>query len=105
MLKQFFIMIIFTIAGVYFIKEIGIILQSIGHLQILISTHIAKIIPLTNYKLLISNTITLFLVPIVIALIPAFFFWLFAKKDVPRLMHVFWLFWLVSFVVFVLVKI
>lgn len=105
MLKQFFLMIILTIIGVFFIKELSVILHGAGHLQLLLATHIAKIIPFPQYKLFISHTITLILMPIIIALIPAFFFWLFTKKDLPRLMMIFWLFWLVSFVVFVLVKI
>ena len=102
MFKQTLIVIVITAIAVYFAHQFGVLLNSIGHLQAWLALKIDSLAPQSTTLHYISNIITLVVVPIVIALIPAFIYWIIEKKEMPKLKELMGVLWLILLLIFVL---
>jgi hypothetical protein len=99
MTKQFFFILLASLIIVYFGKEFAALLQILGGWQISLSEKLLGFIPWANRKL-IADTCTLILFPFIIALVPAFVYWIVEKKELPHLVNIIWVVWIISVLVF-----
>jgi hypothetical protein len=104
MVKQFVLIIILSAVAVYFMKEFTAVLIFLGHAQTFLVNKINTILPATAIYKLISQAVVVIIVPIIIGFLFAFVYWLFKRKEMPRLMEVVWILWIISLLVFALHK-
>ena len=102
MLKQFLTMIILTAIAMFFIKEFASILHVLGAAQVALTHKIYSLVPSTHFVRLISNILTLVIIPFLLGLIPAFIYWLIERKELPKLIETVWVIWIILLLVFVL---
>lgn len=104
MVKQFLLIIILSALAVYFMKEFIAVLFALCHAQTFLVNQINTILPATAIYKLISKAVVLIVVPIIIGFLFAFVYWLIKRKEMPRLMEVIWILWIISLLVFALHK-
>lgn len=85
------LLIILSVIVVFFGKEIGIILQWIALAHSFFLAKLAIILP----NFLLRATLALILIPLLLALIPAFVYWLFKRRMLPNYMAVVWVIWFI----------
>ncbi len=104
MFKQFLLIVILTAIAVLFIKEFAGILYALGHAQNFLVNEIAALLPRDTVFRYISKLIILIAIPILISLLAAFIHWLIKRKEMPKLIDLIWLLWVISLLIFVLQK-
>jgi hypothetical protein len=104
MFKQFLLIVILTAVAVFFMKELAAILYVLAHLQNFLINEAAALLPKDTVFMFISKLIILIAIPILIGLLIAFIHWLIKRKEMPRLIDLIWILWVISLLIFVLQK-
>jgi len=104
MFKQFLLIVILTAVAVFFMKEFAAILYALAHAQNFLINETAALLPRDTVFKYISKLIVLIAIPILISLLVAFIHWLIKRKEMPRLIDLIWILWVISLLIFVLQK-
>jgi len=106
MLKQLILVLIISIGVAYFSTNIAALLHMLMNFQYGVTNLVASMLPndINKSNLLIAKTIALTIFPFIVILIPAFFYWLAKKKEMPHLSLAIWIIWIISSLMFVLEK-
>jgi hypothetical protein len=106
MLKQFLLALILSIGVAYFSINLAALLHVLTDLQYELIHLVLKVLPfeINKSSLLIGKTIALTIFPFILVLIPAFFYWLTKRKEMPNLSSIIWIAWVISSLIFVLQK-
>lgn len=102
MFKQFLLIVILTAVAIFFMKEFAAILYALAHLQNFLVNEAARLLPKDTVFIFISKLIILIAIPILIGLLIAFIHWLIKRKEMPKLIDLIWLLWVISLLIFVL---
>lgn len=102
MFKQTIIVVIITVAAVYFAHQFGIVLSALGHFQTWAAHQIDQLSPQSIWLRTISNVITIIVIPVIVGLIPAFIYWIIEKKEMPKLKELIGVLWLILLLIFVM---
>lgn len=87
------ILIILSLLAVFLIPEIRIILHWIIDAHHFLLAKLAIIITGDHIGKILRTTLALVLVPFILALVPAFIYWLFKRRTMPNYMAVVWVVW------------
>lgn len=104
MVKQFLLLIILSALAIYFMKEFTAILSVLGHAQTFLITKTYGLFPHTAAYRLISKVIVLIVIPAIIGFLLAFVYWLIKRKEMPKLMGIIWILWIISLLVLAIHK-
>ena len=94
-LVSILILIILSILAVFFIPELRIILHWIADAHRFLLDKLALVIAGGEIARVIRTTLALVIIPLLLALIPAFFYWLVKRRMMPNYMAVVWVIWCV----------
>lgn len=89
------ILVILSILAVFFIPEVRILLHWIADAHRFLLDKLALLIAGGEIARVVRTTLALVIIPFIIALIPAFFYWLFKRRMMPNYMAVVWVIWFV----------
>jgi len=89
------ILILLSVLAVFFIPEVRIILHGIADAHHFLLDKLALLIKGDYAAKIIRTTLALVLIPLILALIPAFIYWLFKRRMMPNYMAVVWVIWFV----------
>lgn len=95
MLKQIIIYLLLSILVVLFAEHAQLIVVYIDMLYTYVNLWLAPVFSHAHLGVLIRKIVSLVLIPILLALIPAGIFRLIKGKNMPYLIPLTWLFWLV----------
>ena len=95
MLKQFAYLIIASILAIFFVHELAFVLKYINEAHNMLSTQMRNVFAGGEIGQTIRHVLSLFLIPVIVAYIPAGIYWLFTRKEMPALCHVVWILWIV----------
>ena len=87
------VLIILSILAVFFLPEVRIVLHWIADAHQFLLDKLALLIHGDHTAKIVRLTLALVLVPLIIALIPAFIYWLFKRRMMPNYMAVVWVIW------------
>jgi hypothetical protein len=104
MFKQFLLIVILTAVAVFFMKELAAILYALGHVQNFLINKTVALLPKDTVFKFVSELIILVVIPILISLLFAFVYWLVKHREMPKLINLIWLLWVISLLIFVLQK-
>ena len=104
MVKQFLLLIILSALAVHFMKEFTAMLAALGHAQNFLIAKTYGLFPHTATYMFISKVIILIVIPTIIGFLLAFVYWLIKRKEMPKLMEVIWILWIISLLVLALHK-
>lgn len=92
---SFLLLIIFSVVVVFFTKEIQMILHWIAQAHDILLNKLTLLIHGGQTAKLIQLSLSLILIPLILALIPAFIYWLFKRRMLPDYLAVVWAIWFV----------
>lgn len=95
MLRHTLALIIFSILVILFRSQLGVLLHYIGYWHTWLGAQLLSIFSTSDVGELISHVLALFLIPVLIALIPAFIYWVFRRHEMPFLPILTWVLWVV----------
>jgi hypothetical protein len=101
-IKQTAFMLVLSIILVYLAKFIMSILQGLGAAQAFLITKLHLLLPEFGIKSLVVKVIVLLLVPLLLSLIVTFIYWLIKRREIPHLLELTWIMWIVSSLIFVM---
>ena len=93
MLKTFLGLIVLSILVILFKGQFADLLHMVASLHNTASEKFASLFSGSSAGLLVAHLLSLVLIPIVIALIPAFVYWLIYKSEMPHWLAVVWVVW------------
>jgi hypothetical protein len=99
MAKQIFFIIIASIIIAYFAKELAGLVQILGGWQAGLTDKLLEYIPWSNRNF-IADTCSLVLFPFIVALVPAFVYWIVEKKELPHLTNIILVVWIITVLIF-----
>lgn len=102
MLKQAAIMVALSIVVVFLAHFLGSALHGLGAAQLFLVAKFDGFLPQFVIKPWVVKIIVLLLIPFLLSLIVAFFYWLVKRKELPHLAELTWILWIVSSLLFVL---
>jgi hypothetical protein len=102
MIKQTAFMLALSIIVVYLGKFIGNVLHGLGAAQMFLVSKLNLMLPEFGFKVILVKVIVLLLVPMLLSLIAAFIYWLIKRRELPRLLELIWIMWLISSLIFVM---
>ncbi len=95
MLKKFAYLLIASVLVVFFINEVAIALKWINQAHNMLSAHMKDVFAGGEIGQTVRHSLSLFLIPVVIAYIPAGIYWVFKRKEMPGLCHIVLTLWVV----------
>ena len=103
MLKHGLAFITLSIIAMLFLPQLTAFLHLMGHAYGWLADKLFAIFSDTQMGKLISHVLALMGIPLIIALIPAFFYWIVRRHEMPYFAMLLWLVWvmLVTIVAFV----
>ncbi len=101
MLKHIVIAIIVSLIAILAVHQSALLLHWLVYSHKVMSSLLGQIFSGGDIGALIRKTIALFMVPLIVALIPAGFYWGVTRKYFDYFPHVFWATWLLLFAVLV----
>lgn len=104
MAKQFIIIVILTALAAYFMHKFVYVLHLLGNMQAFLINNITALLPQAVIYHLVTKVLVIILVPAILAFLAAFVYWLIKKKELPWLMEIIWILWIISLLVFALYK-
>jgi hypothetical protein len=99
MAKQIFFILIASLIIAYFGTEFAGLLHILGGWQASLTSKLLEFIPWSNRQL-IADTCTLVLFPFIVALIPAFIYWVVEKKELPHLTNIILVIWIIASLIY-----
>lgn len=93
MLKTFLGLIVLSILVVLFKTQFADLLHAIASLHNMASDKLAGLFSGSSAGLLVAHLLSLVLIPVIIALIPAFVYWIFYRTEMPHWLAVVWVVW------------
>lgn len=100
MFKRIIIMAVVSAFVIYFAGELSNVLHAFGSVQIWLFSKVDGYFPTSKWLQLLFKTIVLVAVPVLVSLIPAFFYWLVKRKEMPALEEIAWILWIIFLMVF-----
>jgi hypothetical protein len=94
MLILLLLLVVLSIVVTLFIHELTLFLHFVGFLHAWLTDKLLLVFSNTSVGSLISHVITLVLLPLIVALIPAFIYWLFRRGEMPHLYLFTWVIWI-----------
>jgi hypothetical protein len=95
MLRHILALIIFSIVVILFRAQFGEFLHFVGYWHTWLGSKLLMIFSTSNTGELISHVLALVFIPIIISLIPAFIFWVFRRREMPYMVTVTWVLWII----------
>ena len=95
MLKQLIFLFIATIFAIYFIHEVALFLHYVNHSYHYLSRELMPVFAPRTLGRFIRHTIALISIPLFMGLIPAGFYWVFNRHQMPFLYPLIWIFWMI----------
>lgn len=95
MLKHVILVIILSLLAVLFMHELGYIAHYLEIAHSFIAKHLLKIFAGGTTGRIIQNTVALFIIPFVTAVIPALVYWGITRKSFLYFPYVLWAAWLI----------
>jgi hypothetical protein len=102
MIKQAIFMLALSIIVVYLGKFILNILHGLNAAQMFLISKFSLLLPEFSLKAILVKSIVLLVVPVILSLIIAFIYWLIKRRELPRLLEITWILWIVSSLIFVM---
>ncbi len=84
-----------SIIAILLVHEIHIVLQWIADAHQFLSDKLALLIPGDSWIHIARLSLALMIIPLIVASIPAFIYWLFKRHSMPNIMTVIWIIWVV----------
>jgi hypothetical protein len=104
MAKQFIIIVVLTALAAFFMHEFIYALHMMGNAQAFLINKIVGLLPHVMIYKLIVKILVIILVPAILAFLAAFVYWLIKRQEMPKLMEIIWVLWIISLLVFALYK-
>lgn len=95
MLKQSLFVLIASAIVVVFVREIGYVLFMLDGAHFFITEQLAKVFAGGQIGNVIRHSLALFIIPFVIALIPALIYWFATRTNFKYFPHILWVSWIV----------
>lgn len=92
---QALVFIALSIVAILLMHQIHIVLQWIADAHLFLSDKLAILIHGDSWLRIARMSLALIIIPLVVALIPAFIYWLFKRHSMPNIMTVIWIIWVV----------
>jgi hypothetical protein len=102
MLRHVLALIIFSILIILFRSEFAVFLHYIGYWHSWLGEKMLLLFSTSTTGELVSHVLALVLIPILIALIPAFLYWVIRRHEMPYLAIVTWILWIILSTIVVL---
>lgn len=93
MLKTFLGLIVLSILVILFKAQFADLLHLVASWHGWVSDKFASLFSGSSSGLLVAHILSLVIIPIIIALIPAFIFWLIYRSEMPHWLVVVWVVW------------
>lgn len=93
MLKTFLGLIALSILVVLFKAQFAELIHAIASLHNMISDKLAGLLTGFSAGALVAHLLSLVLIPIIVALIPAFIYWIIYRSEMPHWLVVVWVIW------------
>jgi uncharacterized membrane protein len=93
MLKTFLGLIVLSILVILFKSQFADVLHWVASLHAILSDKFVLLFSGSSAGLLIAHVLSLVIIPIVIALIPAFIYWLIYRTEMPHWLVIVWIVW------------
>lgn len=94
MLKHVLLLIILSIVAILFIHQLTHFLLYIGYSHTWLSRVFQAILSGFNAGRMVSHILALVIIPFIFALIPAFIYWIIKRGEMPHLMTLVWIIWI-----------
>ena len=104
MLKQIIIYLLLSILVVLFAEQVQTLIVYIDYLYTFVNVWLAPVFSQSQLGVLIRKVVSLILIPIVIAGIPALIYRLVKGKNMPYFIQLTWLIWLIIVLSKVLIR-
>jgi len=95
MLKQSLFALVASVLVVFFIRELGYILFLIDGAHFFITEQLAKVFAGGQIGNIIRHAIALFIIPFLIALVPALIYWFATRTSFKYFPHILWVGWII----------
>ncbi len=95
MLRQSFFVLLASLIVVLLATELAFILNYMDRAHLMLAGLLAKVFAGGTVGSIIRHTIALFLIPFIIALIPALIYYLAKKSSFPYFVYVIWVCWII----------
>ncbi len=95
MVKQFSLLLVASMITIAFVAQFGIIVHSIEQAHFYLTHTLSAVFAAGRIGLFIRETVLVVSLPLVLALIPAFAYWLVKRRPLPVLPHIVWVIWLI----------
>lgn len=89
------LLIALSIIAIFFLSEIRMVLHWISDAHTFLLDKLALVIHGGELARVIRMTLALVIVPLIIALIPAFIYWIFRRRMMPNYMAIVWMIWFI----------
>lgn len=93
MLKTFLGLIVLSILVILFKAQFADLLHMVASLHNMASEKFAELFSGSSAGLLVAHLLSLVVIPIVIALIPAFVYWIIYRSEMPHWLVLVWVIW------------
>lgn len=93
MLKTFLGLIVASVLVLLFKSQLTSLLHMVSSMHHLASDKFAALFSGSSVGVLVAHLLSLILIPIVIALIPAFIYWLIYRTEMPNWLVIVWVVW------------
>ena len=94
MVKQSSFLLLSSILCVLFVTQFGFFLHGVTKVHDVLAHGLAIIFSGSHIGLFIKETLSLLIIPVVIALIPGGIYWVVKRKSMPYLMVLVWVAWI-----------
>lgn len=94
MLKHFLALILLSIIAIFFLHQFAIFLHFIAYGHAWLADKLMLLFSNSNIGYLVSHVLALVLIPLIVALIPAFIYWLIRRGEMPHLILITWIIWI-----------
>lgn len=93
MLKTFLGLIVLSVLVILFKTQFADLLHLVATLHGIASDKLAALFSGSSAGLLVAHIFSLVVIPLVVALIPAFVYWIFYRTEMPHWIVVVWVVW------------
>jgi hypothetical protein len=93
MLKTFLGLIVLSILVILFKAQFADLLHMVASLHNMASDKLASLFSGSSAGLLVAHLLSLVIIPILIALIPAFIYWIIYRSEMPHWLVIVWVVW------------
>lgn len=94
MLKHILLLIVLSIIVIIGLHQLALFLHWIGYGHAWLAGKFNLLFSGISFGFLISRVLALIIIPLIVALIPAFIYWLIKRSEMPHLFLVVWIIWI-----------